>query len=281
MKFLPPADARKGRAFASIVKSFVDRISSPDSRLNYINPVLRQHEVARHNQGVVARGGFMVCVQRDLIDAVLSQPADDAPRLVYADWLDEHGVPIRANFIRVQCALASLEGRPAPSASLPSYRELERKCWQAKDEEEEWILPDGADELFPAGRHEAIPQDFHPKARARNVLPVIVWRRGFIHSISASLSRLRAILPVLVREHPIAEAIPTDRYPGSETVHGRMRYHWNSRSEHRGLFADPSQLPKDWDAPELERDFERPDEAVTALSNSLLRNAKARSAVFH
>src|SRR5262249_23230049 len=34
-----------------------------------------------------------------------------APRLVYADWLDEHGQPERAEFIRLQIELA---GRPRP-----------------------------------------------------------------------------------------------------------------------------------------------------------------------
>jgi uncharacterized protein (TIGR02996 family) len=33
---------------------------------------------------------------------------DDAPRLVYADWLDEHGDPERAQFIRAQCRLATM-----------------------------------------------------------------------------------------------------------------------------------------------------------------------------
>jgi carbon storage regulator CsrA len=39
--------------------------------------------------------------------AVLADPADDAPRLIYADWLDEQGDP-RGEFIRVQCRLAQL-----------------------------------------------------------------------------------------------------------------------------------------------------------------------------
>ena len=34
--------------------------------------------------------------------AIGEAPADDAPRLVYADWLDEHGDADRAEFIRVQ-----------------------------------------------------------------------------------------------------------------------------------------------------------------------------------
>jgi uncharacterized protein (TIGR02996 family) len=41
-----------------------------------------------------------------LLAAVRAAPADDAPRLVYADWLDEHGQPERAEFIRLQCELA-------------------------------------------------------------------------------------------------------------------------------------------------------------------------------
>jgi uncharacterized protein (TIGR02996 family) len=41
-----------------------------------------------------------------LIAAIRAAPDDDAPRLVYADWLDEHGQPERAEFIRVQCELA-------------------------------------------------------------------------------------------------------------------------------------------------------------------------------
>jgi uncharacterized protein (TIGR02996 family) len=37
-----------------------------------------------------------------LWSAVLDNPEDDAPRLVYADWLDEHGRPERAAFVRLQ-----------------------------------------------------------------------------------------------------------------------------------------------------------------------------------
>jgi uncharacterized protein (TIGR02996 family) len=33
---------------------------------------------------------------------ILAHPDDNVPRLVYADWLDEHGDPVRADFIRVQ-----------------------------------------------------------------------------------------------------------------------------------------------------------------------------------
>jgi len=42
----------------------------------------------------------MTDTERSLLDAVLENPDDDLPRLVYADYLDEHGDPKRAEFIR-------------------------------------------------------------------------------------------------------------------------------------------------------------------------------------
>jgi uncharacterized protein (TIGR02996 family) len=47
--------------------------------------------------------------QRDFLRAVADDPDDDAPRLAYADWLEEHGDPDRATFIRLQCRTAERE----------------------------------------------------------------------------------------------------------------------------------------------------------------------------
>ena len=44
-----------------------------------------------------------------LYRAILEQPDDDAPRLVWADWLDEHGDPDRAAFVRLQCEWATID----------------------------------------------------------------------------------------------------------------------------------------------------------------------------
>src|SRR3954462_7787220 len=41
------------------------------------------------------------------LDRVCADPDDDAPRLIFADWLDERGDP-RGEFIRVQVALARI-----------------------------------------------------------------------------------------------------------------------------------------------------------------------------
>jgi uncharacterized protein (TIGR02996 family) len=52
------------------------------------------------------------------LQSILEAPEDDTPRLIYADWLDEHGDPERAEFIRVQCELARLPEGDARRARL-------------------------------------------------------------------------------------------------------------------------------------------------------------------
>jgi len=47
-----------------------------------------------------------------LIQTILDNPADDAARLVYADWQQEHGDEAHAELIRLQCARAAKKGKP-------------------------------------------------------------------------------------------------------------------------------------------------------------------------
>ena len=56
--------------------------------------------------------------EQALLAAVCAAPDDDLPRLVYADWLDEHGEPERAEFIRIGCELAR----------MPELIDVEQSC---------------------------------------------------------------------------------------------------------------------------------------------------------
>src|SRR5207253_4331362 len=53
-------------------------------------------------------GRFATSEEAALLRAIVERPEDDGVRLVYADWLEEHGQPERADFIRVQIELARL-----------------------------------------------------------------------------------------------------------------------------------------------------------------------------
>jgi uncharacterized protein (TIGR02996 family) len=50
----------------------------------------------------------LVSIEEDpFILAILAAPEDDAPRLIYSDWLEERGDP-RGEYLRVDCQLATL-----------------------------------------------------------------------------------------------------------------------------------------------------------------------------
>ena len=69
-------------------------------------------------------------------------PDDDAPRLIFADWLDERGEP-RGAFIRVQLALARLDDEPAGQIDRQATRarlmEIEQNLLE--EHRQEWIAP--------------------------------------------------------------------------------------------------------------------------------------------
>jgi uncharacterized protein (TIGR02996 family) len=59
------------------------------------------------------------------LQAILETPDDEAPRLIYADWLEDNGDPRRAEFIRLQCRLAATdESDPDRLDLLDREREL-------------------------------------------------------------------------------------------------------------------------------------------------------------
>src|SRR5271156_4248840 len=69
------------------------------------------------------------------LQAIRETPEEDAPRLIYADWLEERGDP-RGEFIRVQCTL------PRLSADHPQRPVLAHREWELLAEHgDEWATP--------------------------------------------------------------------------------------------------------------------------------------------
>jgi uncharacterized protein (TIGR02996 family) len=79
--------------------------------------------------------------EKALLAAITAHPLDDAPRLVFADWLDERGGKgnaARAEFIRVQCERELL---PPSDPRYPALEKREKsllKAWKAR-----WLAPLG------------------------------------------------------------------------------------------------------------------------------------------
>jgi uncharacterized protein (TIGR02996 family) len=77
--------------------------------------------------------------------AIHEQPQDDTPRLIYADWLEEHdnghnSYADRAEFIRIQCQLASA-ARPDCRCLIHKLKLEIRERELLAQHREEWMRP--------------------------------------------------------------------------------------------------------------------------------------------
>ncbi|MBX9580391.1 MAG: TIGR02996 domain-containing protein [Gemmataceae bacterium] len=91
--------------------------------------------------GRAGRGEGVAVTDRDaILAAIRAAPDDDTPRLVYADWLDDHGHPEQAEFIRVQVELEPIRDR----LDDPRTRELIRRADEFEsrlnDPSAEWVV---------------------------------------------------------------------------------------------------------------------------------------------
>jgi uncharacterized protein (TIGR02996 family) len=121
--------------------------------------------------------------KESFLQSIIEAPDDDTPRLVYADWLDDHDDPAWAEFIRVQCTLAKM-GVDDPQR--PALQQRERELLQ--EHGWTWAL------------------DLGPQVSAW------VYRRGFIEGVEMCLEASRdEILPVL-QKAPIRHIRDTSQF---------------------------------------------------------------------
>src|SRR5438552_3752265 len=99
------------------------------------------------------------------LQAILETPDDDAPRLVYADWLDDEGDAERAEFIRLGCRLARLD-EPDPE------REDLRRRWDLLEHDH---------------RHTWQPEVPLASRAFASIPPASPFRRGFVSLVSQNL----------------------------------------------------------------------------------------------
>jgi uncharacterized protein (TIGR02996 family) len=124
-----------------------------------------------------------------LLAAVLAAPDDDAVRLVFADWLEEHGEEERAEFVRLQCRLAEIEreiGRRQFFHGL--LLERDRLCGREVE-----LLP-GQRKLADAALTAVLGGGF-----AFNL------GRGFVHSVTLPAADWLKHAKALLEAHPIRE----------------------------------------------------------------------------
>lgn len=112
-----------------------------------------------------------------LYRAVLDNPEDDAPRLVFADWLDEYGRPERAEFIRVQCAMDRVPAGTGRWRPLFERSQQIERAWRADwtGPAQELVLEARLGRGFVDGVSLTIDQFVHSAEAVIAMEPVRVW----------------------------------------------------------------------------------------------------------
>ena len=126
---------------------------------------------------------------------VIENPDDDAPRLIFADWLEDHGDPERAEFIRLQ-----IEGEKLSAYSLRSRQirvreiELSRRC------ADQW------------------------RGRLKQITSASSFRRGFVEAVTLTSAQLADHFDE-VRSPSIWERMNSARsgWPWSSSQSAKMR----------------------------------------------------------
>jgi uncharacterized protein (TIGR02996 family) len=142
---------------------------------------------------------------------IIAEPKSDVPRLVFADWLQEHGENARAELIRLQCQLYAMgvgverEFDASPSGIDASVEKLVSEA-RVIDRESASILQDREQELLQIGFEEGW-NDFPGYLRE--------WWfcRGFVERASSAMDDWRDFGHSICCDYPLVRVEIYDREP--------------------------------------------------------------------
>ena len=200
-------------------------------------------------------------IRAEFLRDICEHPEDDTPRLIFADWLEDHGEPERAEFIRVQCELAAWNRECCCHIFESKPGNTTPQCANCFDREtmsrRERGLLRGVSSSFKLNVCEWVPGwwvtgsmffedgsvDF-VKPFSDRVKLCAYFRRGFVASISLTLDDFMKYALSLFREHPITEVTLTDRKPYVSGFSGLGVATWyDACGERGGIDPSSSDLP--------------------------------------
>ena len=166
-----------------------------------------------------------------LVGQILTRPADDTPRLVYADWLDEHGQADRAEFVRVQCAIAVEFAATTGCVCRAAEDKFHCDWCLAWDQTER--LRERERSLLDSTYHTAHP-DLPTVMPGWSVFPgtwaakhhytpsgsLAVTRRGFVDEIRLRQGPFQKLAADIFCRHPITQVSLFDRVPYASPRYG-------------------------------------------------------------
>lgn len=157
--------------------------------------------------------------QRALLNTIIANPADDAPRLIYADWLDEHddqmSCPTCNGDLRMKLAVMYAKCPTCNGAGRVPNLFAERADFIRKQLE----LPDvdncfcGVDGVFSDAHYKFDFRLAQITVDGSYIHKRFVYRRGFVYKIACTMNSWLDNGPEIVRDHPITRVEITNKKP--------------------------------------------------------------------
>lgn len=229
---------------------------------------------------------------------IIASPDDDGIRLIAADWYDENGESDRAEFIRVQVALANADrscgqfmyscGELFPTPQQVADGGCERcKRLALLDLRERGLLCRHygcwSGEVFPQGTSDGRSLSAEPFSPVVSVFITglgcnrLIFRRGFVAEVQCTLAVWLRYGPAIVRRHPIERVEVLDKQP-RETLNPSGKFRWYAVGQWDDVIA-PDMLPTDLfdlihDGKPGNLTWPSHQAAMDALSSGVIRLAK-------
>jgi uncharacterized protein (TIGR02996 family) len=157
-----------------------------------------------------------------LLAAIVAHPDEDTPRLVYADWLDEHGRSARAEFIRVQIEIARTE--QLPRAELDRFVALFKRN----------------QELIDTRRAELLGPLAILSADVR-----VEFRRGFVSEVTLSAFGFNQHRPTIATVRPLPRVAVND---SPRVSRGFLGFDGLSQAADPQLVAEVESVPTEFES---------------------------------
>lgn len=210
---------------------------------------------------------------------ICESPDDDAPRLIYADWLDERGDSDsrdRAEFIRVQIKLARMDGTFClKNGNETKFGKLTKHCRCS-------VCKLRRVELASAIRRHGIYKRWQEMptfsdSKYRRLIPQGLFHRGFVEVVQIPLAGWLQIGTEIILRHPV-KRVTTEKIPapcGSASRNGQVRT-WHEWFNYATYHQNADELPETIFNALPRSEFPTRQEALDALSDTLLNLARTR-----
>ena len=162
-----------------------------------------------------------------LLRAVLANPEEDTPRLVYADWLEENGDAPRARFIRWQIECESRRSFQHPFPPV-SFRKWFAPWWRGKTCWRRLAWDDRPSLVLMRVRSESDPW-----------VDQMIVRRGFVEEVRIPLVMYELFAAEVFQRSPITRVKLSDLAPHTGTFYRDNEPDWHLNGKRYWLWNVP------------------------------------------